>query len=125
MHALGFLVVGWGMKTTSKDRRRASRRTTAAEREQILREYRASGLSRRAFAERRGINLLTFHSWFRKREPKPRTGKASTPFVRVAVQAEAEAEVRLIAEYPSGLRIRLEGVDIRRAARLLREVSAC
>ena len=121
----GILVEAWGMKTRSGDGRRASRRRTAAEREELIREYRESGLSRRAFAERLGINLLTFHSWFRQREGKARTGKAATPFVRVSVQAKAEAVVRLIAEYPSGLRIRLEGVDLRQAAELLREVTAC
>ena len=124
MQGFGFLIEAWDMKTKGRNRRRATRRTTAAEREEILREYRESGLSRREFARRRGINPLTFHGWFRKRAAIP-GGSGKTAFVRVAVKAGPENGPALSAEYTSGVRIRMEGLSLRQAAELLREVAAC
>ena len=37
-----------------------TRRNTAAEREELIHEYRVSGLSRSEFAQRKGINGLGF-----------------------------------------------------------------
>ena len=113
------------MKAKATKQRRVTRRTTAAEREMLLREYRASGLSRREFAERKGINPLTFHCWFSKRLVTQAGNRPPTKFVKVAVPVAAKSSPAVIAESPSGLRIRIEGLGLHEMASLLREVAAC
>jgi len=50
-------------------------RSTKAERQQLLQEYRRSALSQRAFAAQAGIGLSTLAAWLR-REPIDRMPKA-------------------------------------------------
>ena len=113
------------MKKKATKRGRVTRRTTAAERETLLREYHASGLSRREFAKRKGINPLTFHGWFSKRLRKRAEDSPSAKFVKVAVPDAAKGSAAVVAETPSGVRLRIEGLGLHEIASLLREVGTC
>ena len=113
------------MKKKATKRGRVTRRTTAAERETLLQEYEASGLSRREFAERKGINLLTFHCWFSKRLENQAGNRPLTKFVKVALPDAAKRTITVVAESSSGLRIRIEGLGLHEIASLLREVPTC
>jgi len=57
------------------------KRLTQAQREKILKAYRASQLSQREFAARAGIGLSTLHVWLRKTVSSPST--PATAFVQV------------------------------------------
>ncbi len=85
------------MKTKIRKTEKMARRTTAAEREEILNSYYASKLSRREFALQNGINPLTFHGWFRKRMQRKAlpdaTNKREKKFVKVSLPETASVDV--------------------------------
>ena len=125
MQGGGIVIEAVVMKTTTSKTGRVVRRTTAAQREALIQEYHASGLGRREFAQRKGINLLTFHCWFSKRLKKPVEKSQSAKFVKVAVPDTPASTIAVVAESPSGLRVRIEGLGIHQVAVLLSEVGAC
>ena len=89
------------MKTKQADQgRRVLRRYSAEDRERYLKEYKASGQSRREFCEAHGINLTTFHGWF-----KPLKGAKTGAFVemKVPVLHRAPIEVR----FTNGVRVEI------------------
>ena len=65
-------------------------RVGRGEAEAICAEYRASGLSQRAFCETRGISLSTLCHWLYRRCRKSPQG---SPMVRVTAQPMASASV--------------------------------
>jgi len=79
----------------------AAKQRTPAEREQWLQSYEQSGMSRRAFCEANGLNLTTFHGWFKKRE----RGVALTRpwFAEVVLPAREVPAIELV--YPNGVRV--------------------
>ena len=104
-----------------------ARRTTAAERAEILNSYYASKLSRREFALQNGINPLTFHGWFRKRMQRktlPDATKREKKFVKVSLSETASAETFTV-EVTGSINVRIHGLNIAQAAELLREVYSC
>jgi len=86
-----------------------------------------SGLSRRAWCNRSGVNVHTFDYWRRRlREaPTPRKRKARTELVPIRVSApSAAAPVELVL--PSGVCLRVSsGADVAQVAALVRALVAC
>lgn len=62
--------------------RRVLTRYTAEDRERWIGEQARSGLTKKAFCERHGINLMTFHGW----------GKRNTSLTRRQTFAEVEVQ---------------------------------
>ncbi|MFC1462442.1 hypothetical protein ACFLQU_02445 [Verrucomicrobiota bacterium] len=121
---------------TVTEGRRVVRRCSAADREQLIREYEASGKSRKAFCEERGINLGTFHGWFstlrvagKRRRGKARGAKQKFAEVTVAVDrpgnaADSEAEIEI--GLPNGSHVWIRpGKNQEELAELIRGVAGC
>lgn len=101
-------------------RRRVRARYSAADRERWVREQAESGLTKKAFCERAGINLGTFHSWRAPAGPV----KRQPAFAEVEVTSGLQAAVELLL--PNGVRVGLRhqgrAADL---AALIREVGGC
>ena len=72
---------------TKRDER-GRRITPAAEREALVRAYRESGLTQKAFAKKEGVKYPTFVSWVqeqRRRSAKPKVGFTELTVPRAAV----------------------------------------
>jgi len=83
----------------SARKRRVVTQYSDEDRERLIREQAQSGLTKKAFCEREGINLGTFHGWRKRgRSPKKRKG-----FAQVKVVASAEAAIEVLL--PNGARI--------------------
>ncbi len=89
--------------------------------ERIVAEYRRSGATQAAFAERRGVALSTLQDWMRKLRREPRDARISGRPVRVtAPGATAVVEARI-----DGIAFRFEvGTSAEYVAALLRAVAA-
>lgn len=99
---------------------RRRRRTSTAQREQLLAVYECSGLSAAAFAREQGIGYTTFCGWLH-RQTKARPSPA---FVEVEVSAPAAA-VELWLEVGAHARLCLTSEEqLKLAARLLHHVEA-
>lgn len=100
--------------------RRVLARYSAEDRERLIKEHAASGLTRREFCERHGINLTTFYGWF-KASPK-----ATAPqFMEVALPAGTPAAAIEI-ELGTAVRIRLhDGSQLQVVLAALKELGAC
>jgi len=81
--------------------RAAAKQRTPAEREQWLQAYEQSGMSRKAFCEAHGLNLTTFHGWFKKRERG--TALAGPCFAEVVLATREVPAIELV--YPNGVRV--------------------
>ena len=108
-----------------KRMRRAIQRRSAEERERLIAEYRASGLSRREFAQQNGINPLTFHGWFNKKLRRPGNRNSEVKFVEASVVAPRSVGIRATLELPKGGRLRIEGLSVEDLAGLIREAGRC
>jgi len=102
-----------------------TQRTTIAERAKLIKEYHKSGLSRRAFAQSKGINLRTFHCWFREKLTNCSPAETNAKFVKVALPEIIDSRITLVAECKYGLRIHIAGLGMREAAVFIREVGSC
>lgn len=100
----------------SKRDERGRRITTPAEREALVRAYRASGMTQKAFAEREGVKYPTFVSWVQ--EERRRTATPKIGFTELTVpRCAAALEVLL----PDGTIIRGgEADDVGRLLQLIR-----
>ena len=116
--------------------RRVLRRYSAEDRERLIREFNASGKSRRAFCEERGINLGTFHGWFTTlRKPQKRRRRrrpdAEKQFAEVTVavdqpngNGESDAEIEI--ELSNGTHVWIRpGDDQKALVELVRGVAGC
>jgi hypothetical protein len=93
-------------------------RRTAAEREALINEYRASGLGRKDFAKQHGIAPNTFSYWLKAMDAVP------ARFAEVKVSRPIQMPVEV--ELKNGVRIRLCCNDkLIGLAELLREASRC
>jgi len=113
------------MKSQRRKQSRVTHRSTAAEREKLMEEFKASGLGRREFAERKGINPLTFSSWFRRTRKRHKQASKEAEFIRVSLPASVSGEVEIEADISTGLRLRIKGLSLCEAAGFVREVSSC
>jgi transposase-like protein len=86
------------MKDTKTRRGRRLTRYSAEDRERLIREQAESGLTKKAFCERHGINRGTFLGWRRYK-----TAVKKPVFAKVAVVAPQPAAVEVLL--PNGVRI--------------------
>jgi hypothetical protein len=99
-------------------------RGTAAQRLQMVEQFRRSGLTRAAFSRQHGIPLATLKWWLKKTE---RTSNLPVPvvFSEVRLAAPEESPTKFWAMEvvsPSGLTVRCrEALAVRDLARLLRD----
>jgi transposase-like protein len=106
-----------GMKTSDRVRHR---RTSAAQRAQLLAAFDRSGLSGAAFAREHGLNYTTFCGWRQRRDQ----GKGSTAFVEVELPVPS-APVELVIELGAYARVRVQSEhQIVLVTRLLQKLSA-
>lgn len=102
--------------------RRAIQRHSAEERERLIEEYEASGLTRGDFADQKGINRWTFSSWFSKKMQKPKKRKSSVKFVEASVAPQPRSGgIQARVELPKGVVLRIDGLSVKDLAGLIRE----
>ena len=97
-----------------------ARRTTAAERTQLLAAFERSGLSAAAFARQHALNYTTFCGW------RQRQGQADSlpAFVEIELPTVREA-TELVVELGPQARLRIRGLgQIPLAVRLLQDLNA-
>lgn len=89
---------------------------------EVVEQFEQSGLTQRAFAERRGLPLSTLQSWiYRARRQRP--ASAALLPVRI-VEAEPASAAPIELELPSGARLRFApGTDPAYLARLLQALT--
>lgn len=105
------------MKTSTRSHR--IKRTTTAERAQLLATFDRSGLSAAAFARKHQIHYTTFCGW-RARRSK---AKPAPAFVQVEL-ATASAPAGLVVELGGNARIRIESASqIALAVQLLEQLN--
>lgn len=107
-------------------RRRVLRRYSAEDRERFIREYEESGLSRRDFCARRGINLTTFHGWFhmKPRDNGARVNPPSPPFAEVKLAGGVSVPIEVLLSNGVRVQIRHNGsTDL--LANLIRKIAGC
>ena len=97
-----------------------AKRTTAAQRRQLLAAFARSGLSAVAFARRHSLNYTTFCGW------RERQGKADTLPAFVEVERPTSPKTpELVVEWGAQARLRLRYLgQIPLAARLLQDLNA-
>jgi hypothetical protein len=78
-----------------------ARRRGAEEVEQVVQQYRASGLSQREFAQQSGIKLSTLGRYVRR----DRRSEAPQQLVRVKLEAPAEPDSGFVLTLDNGRRI--------------------
>lgn len=102
------------------------RRWSAAQKQDLLHEFAASGLNAAQFCRERGLSAVTFSGWRRKFGVK--SAPASTAFTRVRVLDDGEtgsAAMAVQVDGPGGFRFRVPmGCDPRWVAGLLRAVAS-
>jgi transposase-like protein len=91
--------------TGAKRDRRGRRIATPAEKEALIAQYRGSGLTQRAFAEREGIKYCTFTAWVQGRRPASRGGR-KVRFAEVPVMTQPPVMVGLAVQLPDGVVVR-------------------
>ncbi len=88
----------------TKKGRRIARRYSLKDRERLFAEHLASGLTKKAFCEQKGINAYTFYGWTKNRL-KP-TKKCE--FARVEVQMAPRARTHLEVVLTNGVRLNID-----------------
>ena len=83
---------------------RIRRRWTSAQREKILRLYRKSSLTHKAFAAQVGVGVSTLHAWRRQAAETKSAGEAAFVAVPNLLPAGPAAPTYRL-EWPGGLRL--------------------
>lgn len=97
--------------------RRVFRRYTAEDRDRLIREHAASGMTKKAFCAERGMHVSTFHWWLKVRKQAVRP-----QFAEVAVKRKVPP---VEIELPGGRRFGLYINDQESVVRLIRGVLSC
>jgi len=97
-----------------------ARPCTPQKREELLKEYKDSGLSRNEFCAQRNIKITTFYGWFKKRKKK-RTVPA---FAQVKLTAPKKAPIEISLPNGKKLGVHLNGKQDELAS-LIRGVLGC
>jgi hypothetical protein len=115
-------------------KRQRSKATTSGRRElrpgpertQLLREYRASGLTQEQFAERAGVKVSTLRAWiYRKRPVVSGPGDHFAPVRLVDTLPVAKSPGTVTVRWPQGLEVEIAvKLDDTGALRLVRELVA-
>ena len=103
-------------------------RTSAARRENLLKEFESSGITATKFAELAGIKYQTFATWLQKRHRQGKLPTKTTDTVRwlEAVVEKAQTSggkspLALVVELPGGVRVEISDVkQVEMAAALVR-----
>ena len=93
------------VETGSKRDGRGRKITTPAEKEALVAQYRNSGLTQRAFAEREGIKFSTFTAWVQGRRLASKGGRR-VRFAEVPVMTSAPMLMGLAVQLPDGVVVR-------------------
>jgi transposase-like protein len=101
------------VETGAKRDGRGRRIATTEEREALVAQYRESGLTQKAFAEREGIKFSTFTAWVQGRRHAGKPGR-KVRFAQLPMMATAGLAVQL----PDGMIIR--GTSASELAELVR-----
>lgn len=92
--------------------RRVLKRYSAEDRERLIKEYEASGQKRREFCEQQGINLTTFHGWFRPKSVARREkNQRENPFVEMKVPVSPGAPIEIQLGNGTRVGIHLHGTQ--------------
>ena len=81
----------------TEESRRVLKRYSAQERGQLIEAYEASGKTRQAFCEERGLKLATFHGWLKK------DVKSAPGFTEVEITTKGSAPIEI--GLPGGARV--------------------
>ncbi len=104
-------------------RRRAVRHYTAEQRERLKKEWQASGKTRGEFCAERGVNVTTFHGWFKKKPKK--TSVKKQKLARVELTPGLSGNVTEVV-LPNGCRVHnahaLSGTEL---IALVKELAKC
>jgi len=100
--------------------RRVLKRYSAEDRGRLIKEFQASGQNRREFCEQHGVNLTTFHGWFKKQRRATRSKK----FVEVNVSAQRGAPIEVQLANGTSVGIRPHGTQEDLIA-LIRGIAGC
>ena len=101
------------VETGAKRDGRGRRIATTEEREALVAQYRESGLTQKAFAEREGIKFSTFTAWVQGRRHAGKPGR-KVRFAQLPMMATAGLAVQL----PDGMIVR--GTNASEVAELVR-----
>ena len=93
------------VETGAKRDGRGRRIATPAERVALIAQYRDSGLTQRAFAEREGIKFSTFTSWVQGRRYAGKPGRR-VRFAEVPVMPQSPVMIGLAVQLPDGVVVR-------------------
>ena len=74
-----------------------------------MKEYRASGLTHRAFAEAKGVPVSTVSGWLRKPHGRKTIEKKESPLVPVVSRPQAVRDSVIRIDYPCGRRVEVPG----------------
>lgn len=93
------------VETGTKHDGRGRKITTPAERVALIAQYRDSGLTQRAFAQREGIKFSTFTAWVQGRRFAGKPGRKAR-FAEVAMMTQPPVMVGLAVQLPDGVIVR-------------------
>jgi hypothetical protein len=83
-------------------------RRTSAEVAKLVQEFRASGLSHRAFAEKKGVPVSTVSGWMRASPSRKESGGSETRSLVPVVSRPPAARERMIRiDLPCGTRVEI------------------
>ena len=108
---------------TREDRSRR-RRWSRSEREQLLQDFRSSGLTQERFAAEHGINVTTLRSWIYKRAGAGNEGGGFAP-VKIVGARPVGSRQAITVRWPQGVEVELAvDLDGSGVVRLVRELLA-
>jgi len=93
------------VETGAKRDGRGRRIATTEEREALVAQYRESGLTQRAFAQREGIKFSTFTSWVQGRRYAGKPGR-KVRFAQACLPGQALTTAGLVVQLPNGMIVR-------------------
>ncbi len=85
--------------------RRVNRRYSADDRERLIREHAASGLTKKAFCEQQGIKVGTFMGWCNSYVAT----QDASPFAQVELAADTSVAVAIVFRNGARVGIRYQG----------------
>ena len=84
-------------------------RRSSAEIRELVKEYRASSLTHRAFAEAKGVPVSTVSGWLRKSRARKTVEVESSPLVPVVTKPHAIRDSVIRIDLPCGRRVEVPG----------------
>jgi len=114
------------IETGAKRDGRGRRIATREEKDALVAEYRNSGLTQRAFAERSGIKFSTFTAWVQGRRLARRGGQRKARFAEVPLMSAVPVMPGLVVQLPDGVIVRgTNAGELAALVRALRDAPRC